>query len=279
MEVVGALGYYRLSGPKRGARAHMWDEFRAAHRTPSTLISYALAIIGLLGGACVSFYFYEKSLKFGEISMAVDELQVFDRDRMGILPLRITDAKGNPVTNNVYVADVTIWNSGTAEIKKDDIRKSLQLTIGNGLKPLDLSVKYSHDNIEHMNVTPDGVIEWDHFDPKEGVKVRLVYTNDTMLPLGLDGWVAGVRDIKMYMPSPSYSRSRVIPYMLAVIGVILGVGFMTVGLIRNWGSRGLRYWQSYFKYMIAGGLIFLVFFVGAIFYSNEIAGMISGPPF
>lgn len=86
------------------------------------LVGTALGILGIIA----SCYFYHKSEKAGEISLIVDQVQVFDKTRLGGSPLHVVDSTGAPVEENVFAANVSIWNSGTAEIKKEDIRKNFK---------------------------------------------------------------------------------------------------------------------------------------------------------
>src|SRR5204863_9497101 len=96
-------------------------------RQPAHLISSAVGLIGILAGGLIAVYFYNKSEKAGRVAVLVEQVQIFDKTRLGQLPLRVLDVSGNLITDNVFVASVTIWNAGTAEIRKSDVRKPFRL--------------------------------------------------------------------------------------------------------------------------------------------------------
>src|SRR5438270_11447451 len=98
--------------------------------SPTTIIAIGLAVITTLIGAGIAFYFYQKSEKAGRLSLAVDQVQVFDKARLGQAPLRVLDASGNVITDNVFAASVALWNSGNAEIQKTDVRRPFRIKIG-----------------------------------------------------------------------------------------------------------------------------------------------------
>lgn len=159
---------------------------------PVTITAILLALLGIL----FSWYFYKKSEKIGEISTRVDQVQIFDKSRMGKFPLRLLDPSGTTITNNVYVANVVIWNSGSAEIKKSDIRQVFKIQIGSGLSPLELTpIGYTDNNEDHFHLSFDGVFTWENFDPGEGIKVRVVYVHDFQQSIWLMGRAAGIRVI------------------------------------------------------------------------------------
>ena len=131
----------------------MWEELKR----PATAIAVALAFLGLISGGLVSWYFYVKSEKAGRIALLVDQVQVFDKARLGQVPLRVVDSTGSIITENVFAANVTIWNAGNAEIKKTDVRKPFRLIVTNVDHLLDFSVvEYSHENIDDFNLRQMG---------------------------------------------------------------------------------------------------------------------------
>jgi|ERR1051325_1516997 hypothetical protein len=148
-----------------------WSE---EFRRPSTIIGIVVGIVGLIGGGMISLYFYLKSEKSGTISCLVEEVQVFDQTRIGETALRVVDPSGNPIKGNIFAANVTLWNSGNAEIRKEDVRKRFRILIGYGVDPIDLvPIFFSHDNQDGFQIAKDGTLEWDHFDPNEGFKVPI----------------------------------------------------------------------------------------------------------
>jgi hypothetical protein len=194
-------------------------------RRPATIISLVIGAVGTIAGTLSSLYFYEKGEKAGRISIAVEQVQVFDKSRIGQLPLRVLDTAGNVVTDNVFAANVTIWNSGNAEIKKEDVRKPFQLKFNTGLVPLDLTItQFSHDNIDGFEVTRAGLVDWKHFDPGEGIRIRLVYVSEIINDISLVGSAIGLNDF-----GRKVDRAEAINNLLGIaahgLPVILGIFF------------------------------------------------------
>lgn len=179
-----------------------------------------MAIVGIAASGLISLYFYNSSERAGEISIRVDQVQVFDKNRMGELPLRLLDATGAIITNNVYAANVSVWNSGTAEIKESDIRKPFRIQIGTGLRALELTpIKYTNDNLDHFRLTSEGVLTWEHFDSGEGLKIRVVYAYDSEQPISLVGMAAGIKMINQ----PSTERAKGLASSLSALQIALGM--------------------------------------------------------
>jgi len=100
----------------------MLDALRAELKRPGTIIAVALAALGISVGLAVAVYFYEKGRRVGQVAYQVDQVQVFDRERVAPIPLTLFDSEGHKITNNVYAANLAVWNTGNAEIKKEDVR-------------------------------------------------------------------------------------------------------------------------------------------------------------
>jgi hypothetical protein len=216
---------------------------------PANIISITIGVIGIVAGAIIALYFYNKSERIGRISVAIEQVQVFDKARIGQLPLRVLDSSGNTIKDNVFAANVTIWNPGTGEIIRDDVRKPFFLKIGTGLLPLDITMtRTSHENVDDLVVRPDGEIDWKHFDPGEGIKIRLVYVSDSILDIHLDGSALGLERINYDSGLlPKYAIKDHILH--GIITLILG-GFAIFGFFN----------QRRDKFTITLGIVSLVVF-------------------
>jgi hypothetical protein len=52
---------------------------------PANIISITIGVIGIVAGAIIALYFYNKSERIGRISVAIEQVQVFDKARIGQL--------------------------------------------------------------------------------------------------------------------------------------------------------------------------------------------------
>ena len=55
-------------------------------RRPTNIIAIVVGIFGVLVGTVIAIYFYYKGQLAGEITMRVDQVQVFDKTRLGAAP-------------------------------------------------------------------------------------------------------------------------------------------------------------------------------------------------
>jgi hypothetical protein len=109
-------------------------------RKPGNIIAIVIGAVGVIAGLLTGLYFYYQSEKAGQITMRVDQVQVFDKNRVGQLPLKIIDATGHLINENVFAANVAVWNSGNAEITKGAVRQPFRIVLEGNVVPLDLSV-------------------------------------------------------------------------------------------------------------------------------------------
>jgi hypothetical protein len=168
----------------------LWDELRR----PSTAVAIGLFVITVIAGVITSLYFYEKGRMVGQVAFQVEQVQVFDKTRGGVLPLTVVDAVGRVVENNVYAANVTIWNSGSGEIKAEDVREPFRLSVAGGANIIDMSpVFFTRGNTDKFSLGKDGEIGWQHFDAGEGLKIRIVYVNANKSDIVLNGYAVNMR--------------------------------------------------------------------------------------
>ncbi len=170
----------------------MWDELRR----PATAIAVMLLAISIAAGLLSSFYFYKKGEKAGRISIRVDQIQVFDKNRMGQLPLKVINSSGQIINENVFAANLAIWNSGNAEIAKTAVREPFQIVLEDNATPIDLTVTSYSSPFQGFSITPDGKMSWEHFDPGQGIKLRIVYVHAAEERVNLIGSAVGLQDIQ-----------------------------------------------------------------------------------
>jgi hypothetical protein len=177
-------------------------------KKPATAIGVVLAIIGVFAGVIIALYFYKKGEKAGQMAMYVEQIQVIDKTKLGETPLKILDKSGNVIEDNVYVASVAVWNNGNAEIKQEDVREPYRISIidpdfGGGdnaskkdYELIELSPTFfSRGNLDHFKVDQSGNISWEHFDPGEGFKIRIIYVGTTLHKINLDGYAVGIGEV------------------------------------------------------------------------------------
>jgi hypothetical protein len=212
-------------GPRGGIL--FWEEIKR----PATAIASVLGVVGIIAGILTSYYFYKKSDKMPEISLQSEQLQIFEKQSKsgGRVPLTVHDEAGNLIDSNIFVASVTIWNSGNAEIKKEDVRQPFRFTVnGSATKVIEISPTFfTNNNIDKFSIDTDGELNWQHFDAGEGFKLRVIYANPTMENIALSGYAVGAKIIDtMKLENRKYEVYRSVN-----LGIMIGFGVMIVGTI------------------------------------------------
>jgi hypothetical protein len=204
----------------------MWDEIRR----PATAIAIGLAVVSIIAGIVTSLYFYQKSEKTGKISFQIEQIQIYEKNRAGIIPLTVHDEAGNIIDDNIFAANITIWNSGNAEIQKENVRHPFHLIVkGDTTKIIDtVATFFSKDNIDDFLVNKnDGKITWQHFDVGEGLKIRTIYANSTMQDVVLNGYAVGIPVVD----EKTYKQQSVKPERIATVTKYLMIFMLMVGLL------------------------------------------------
>jgi hypothetical protein len=171
---------------------------------PATVIAIILAMVAIATCWVFAWYYYRKSLISGRVAIDVNQLQVIDNTKISrtlkivAKSKNVTTSKDDEgeITDNIYVASVTIWNIGNDGIKKEDVRKPYFLRLDNDdprvAKGEVLEITptfYSRDNADQFLINEEnGLISWEHFDPGEGFKVRIIYSAKSMNKIFLDGY-------------------------------------------------------------------------------------------
>ena len=187
-------GVERLPLKNRRAAMLFFDRLWNELRRPSTAVAIGLLVISVVAGVITSLYFYEKGRMVGQVAFQVEQVQVFDKTRGGVLPLTVLDSAGRVVENNVYAANVTIWNSGSGEIKAADVREPFRIIVSDGANIIDMSpVFYTRGNADKFSLGKEAEIGWQHFDAGEGLKIRIVYVNTNKSDIVLKGYAVNMR--------------------------------------------------------------------------------------
>jgi hypothetical protein len=256
-------------------------------KKPANVIGIILAIIGIFAGAITGLYFYRKGEKAGRMAMYVEQIQVIDKTKLGGTPLRILDKSGNAIEDNVYVASVTVWNSGNAEIKQEDVRTPYRISMidpnfggGDNTSKKDHEIIelsptfYSRGNLDHFKVDESGDISWGHFDPGEGFKIRIIYVGSSLQKIHLDGYTVGIGEVLDSQKQEEETvQFRGYLYFLAfgVMGLIL---VMTIGLIlfrRTIQVQRLSLFVNLFTILAISGITVWMTFIST--------ASVSRPPF
>ncbi len=238
------------------------------------LISLVVAVI--FGGLTV--YFYLDSREFREPVYLVEKehKQVFD-STVSSPKIKILDKDSNPVTDNIFLTTITLWNAGKLCIEPDDVRVPLQIQIKPISKLLDYSiVKESDPEIAKFQLSESLGLSWSYFDPGYGVKVQFLYSAPVQAGIEIIGKIKGVAEIQKFSSTRRINITGLTMIIFGSIGVLYGASQAIIGI---WllekafkESRGRRRLLNITLIILALLGAFLIFskFLGYIESINEI---------
>jgi len=211
-----------------------------------------------------------QNIKLDGWAYFIEQIQIYDNSSTGRTkgnsagPLTVLDSHGRKIDKNVYAATITIWNDGNSEIRRDDVRVPFKINTGSEAKILDLSpVQFSRENADKFSLDDGGTISWEHFDPGEGLTIRIMYEAPSMTNLAITGYAINIGE------SISYDQIRrnvvKLPIKLSAlenIGLIVAVtlgGFLAFGLFLSFENKLLFTWFVVtVLILIAVGVYFIV---------------------
>lgn len=273
--------------------------FLSEFRNPPTIISTAIAVLSIILGIIVSAYFYQKSVREAELSYSINQIEVFDQNSINNnnsienINLHITDDKGDNISGNIYVAEVIIWNSGNDEIKMENVRVPFRLKLDG--TPLYQKIHFSaatRNNVDRFSLSDTGEINWDHFDPKEGFKVRFLYAADHELKINLTGYAINLPDPVNKTRSKEDPPNKHIAIAsisaMAIIALLVGVlpkrrfSIYREPIRRNYNNEENKIATLILSYSITylpiANVLLLIFVFFYASYSLYIDFTYSGPP-
>jgi hypothetical protein len=267
------------------------DAFSDEWTKLNEVIAYILALLGIVGGGIIAAYYHRKAQKSGKLAMHTNQLQVIDKTKIGQTSLRIKDKSGEEINDDVYVANVTIWNVGNAEIKKEDVRTpyrismaqnkngSHQDTIAENPRILELTpIFFTKDNQKFKIDENTGEISWEHFDAHQGFRVKIIYAaNSTQKPY-LYGEAVGIGelvDCNKHEDGEEISLPRGFPAALRLYFTLLVAGALVIAIIMFLAG----YWDFSLKAALVIILLLISLMLALIFVVIRRRLVPSSPPF
>ena len=238
--------------PVIAARTGCWASLWSELKNPGTATGVIGIVIGVIG-IVLAIYFHYKSEKFSEVEMFVEQIQVFDKTKSGVVPLRVLDAFGNQIDNNIFAASITIWNSGNVEIKKEDVRQPFRLSVrGGDSNVIDITpLFYSKENIDGFSVDHNnGEINWHHFDAGEGLKVRIIYTSSTMQSVELSGRAVGTAVFDSQELQQKSTINKTIDKWASIAITSVLILMIVANVFYRWQLGGLVFWMAVISVLI-----------------------------
>ncbi len=204
------------------------------------LVSLVVAVVSI----GLSAYFYISSREFREPVYLVEEehKQIFDSTASSP-KIKVLDKDSNPVTDNIFLVTVTLWNAGTISIEPEDVRIPVKIQIKPIAKLLDYSiVKEIDPEVAKFHLTESLGLSWTYFDPGYGVKVQLLYSAPEQANIKVTGKIKGVAEIKQLSSATRFTnivQATELPLVM-VLAVFFGFNSRRITRTLSRGNERLK---------------------------------------
>lgn len=147
----------------------------------------------------LEFYlFYYNTIQVKNISYSVSEVRkIFDNTQV-TNKIKILDKNSKEIKQDVFIATISLWNSGNLPIEPFDIRLPIELASNLPIKIIDYKIIKEIDpeitNFKLIETKNNMNILWKHFDPKSGLKFQLLYQGKENVNFFLKGKILGINN-------------------------------------------------------------------------------------
>jgi hypothetical protein len=159
-------------------------------KKPANVIGIGFGVLGLIGTIYGVIAYYDAH-KVEELSFLRNVVRVIDNSSTPSA-IKIIDNNNTLIKEDVYVAVLTMWNSGNVNIEPGKIRKPMRFVLAGDGRILDTSiVKQNKDGIGDFALRPDDAnkalsLSWKYFDKGMGYTAKIIYTGNDRTQLTLD---------------------------------------------------------------------------------------------
>lgn len=207
--------------------------------------SFWYTIVTLILTIAISFYTIKLAEKKRDpvYSFLNKPALLFDKATAGSnIKLYIKDSV--IVEENIYISTIALWNKGREAIEVKDIRNDFIIQYQDDNSSI-LDYRIIEENkqgVSNFRIVPMGnslKIEWDHFDPDQGIKLQLIHTGSSNDQIKITGSVLGA-DLEQVTIKQKWSLGGIILIFFS-LAILWGVNlWIIIGYIkelkREWSS-------------------------------------------
>ena len=212
------------------------------HKWRFDVIGWLGVLIGVVG-VTTGYIYYVRTLSYPEITWWSTDQIVFNS--LNLNPdIKVVDHGGSQIEHNVYALNVSISNTGTALLERPNDLNSLVRS------PLAVSLPLSSDTRERIlsasivafsEQQPVNLvcqlgngaltISWDHFDPRSGFRLLLLYTALTQLIPHLAVSVVGMNSLSHIDLAPRMTEVPEMPLADGLFGFLAFFVLFACGIL------------------------------------------------
>lgn len=218
-------------------------------------VGYFLAVVSILVGGYVSWYYYDKSLQSRQPRFAADFIPqtIYDAKKELRLPLKVTREDGTPLEKSVHSANHVFWNAGNLPISAQDVLTPVRVRV---LDPeaevLAVTITRPSRKVVDCKVTRDGkdsfVLTFRILEQDDGCLINMIYSGPQSIKYTVEGEMVGVRKIeartetawdiiKQRDENSNSTAKRVLPVLASAIPWLPSILFALLLLRGNTSRR------------------------------------------
>lgn len=187
------------------------------------IIGFFIGFFGLI----IGIISYVNTVKKKEISYNIysPSYKVYDNEAINVgKSLNIILSDSTKVNRNIYLTTFSIWNSGDLPINKEDLRKNIEFRFSGIEKVINFNIiKEVENGVSDFQFIPknDSIfrLNWKYFDPKNGIKVQIIYFGKEKISCHLDGLLLET-EFKEFIPIQNMQKS-IKPWMLILLVLVI----------------------------------------------------------
>lgn len=164
-------------------------------------VGYLLALVSVIVGVYVSWYYYEKSVQQRIPVFSIDDFPttVYDSLREIRVPLKVTRQDGQPLTKSVHVATHSFWNSGNLPITASEVLTPIRISLTADL--IAVSVVKQSRSVAECTVKQISErtfqIGFRILEQDDGCQLRIFYAGPQSPRFSISGEVVGVKKLSV----------------------------------------------------------------------------------
>ncbi|MDP9666284.1 UNVERIFIED_ORG: hypothetical protein J2W16_004040 [Pseudomonas cremoricolorata] len=179
-------------------------------------VGYILAIISMVVGIGVSWYYYDKSQQYREPAFKLDFFPstIYDSKKDSTLPLKVLAADGSLLTESVHVARHVFWNNGTMPILASDVLTPVRVSfVDDASSVLSVSVVQQARAVNDCSINSVSknsfILAFRILESKEGCMIKVIYTGEQYPPYKVESDMVGVKEVKYHSETVKELMQRV----------------------------------------------------------------------
>jgi len=194
----------------------------------SRLLSYfsnplvlSIAALASIISIPLAFYFYFMSVARHELTYYINPAKAIVA-KSGVLSKLSVSFDGVPITSDIAVAQIALWNTGKMSIREGDVLQPVIISTENNTPILDAVIRKTSRDVIHLSLDVDDLekgcvaVSWKILEKDDGGIIQVTYAGDPDLDINVKGVIEGQKKIAQ-ITSPRNKGYHVLKYTLVLL--------------------------------------------------------------